>query len=286
MDINLLTIIVLIIWIIIILAYSFIPLQKFGEARIKFAGFLFLLGFGIQTLVYIEPLFQTSIFFIIASIFTVSSCSFGLIFFLDSPWEFYAIAPFSAIFNSFLISLVLFWLPMHDTILLLLIIWIIIFNGYIFIMIPLLKSLDFRKKFGILLFMIGISIETFGYFSPLVHHLKSPLLETKIVIISFRFDLSQGIIFDKIFNDAVFFIVSWIAIFTFSILSFLPDASDPDSKALQSYWEFIVIFTANCFFISLGLFWIPNIVGFIIIISILIFIDSIFIIWKRTKKNE
>ncbi|NVM03947.1 MAG: hypothetical protein HWN67_16565 [Candidatus Helarchaeota archaeon] len=284
MTFNLLTLIILAIWITILIIYIKIPLSKFAEERIKHSGFAFLLSFAVLSFVYIEPFFHHSFLFVFASIFIVSSFTFGLIFVLDSPWETKALIPFSIIFDLFLISLVLFYLPTHPTILILLSIWEIIFGIYMFGIAPFLKSIDFRKKFGILLFMIGISITTFGYLSPLIHEIKNEYISTGFTFIAWNLSLNRGLVFLTIFHDLVFFIMSWIAISTFSLLSFLPDAKDPEYEQLRNITIAVLTFTFNSFLISFNIFWIRSILGIYIIVAILIAVDFI-IIWLIIRKR-
>ncbi len=284
--VNLFTIILLAIWIAVFIVYIKIPQDKFIEERIKHSGFAFLLSFAVISFVFIEPFFHQTFLFIFAAIFIVSTFTFGLIFVLDSPWETKALIPFTINFDLFLISLVLFYLPTHPTILILLIIWEIIFGIYMFGITPFLKSINFRKKFGILLFMIGISITTFGYLSPLIHEIKNEFISTGLTFIAWNLSLNRGLEFLTIFNDLVFFIMSWIAISTFSLLSFLPDANDPEYEQLRNITIIILTFTFNSFLISINISWIRSIIGMYIIIVILIMVD-ILIIWliirKRTK---
>jgi len=62
--VNLLSLIILAIWIAILIVYIKIPQSKFVEERIKHSGFAFLLSSMLLTFVYIEPLFHRSFFYI------------------------------------------------------------------------------------------------------------------------------------------------------------------------------------------------------------------------------
>ncbi|MFX0135766.1 MAG: hypothetical protein ACFFDN_19140 [Candidatus Hodarchaeota archaeon] len=282
--VNIFTIILLAIWVAVFIIYIKIPKDKFIEERIKHSGFAFLLSFTVLSFVYIEPFFHHSFLYVFAAIFIISTFTFGLIFVLDSPWETKALIPFTINFDLFLISLVLFYLPAHPTILILLIIWEIIFGIYMFGIAPFLKSINFRKKFGILLFMIGISITTFGYLSPLIHEIKNEFISTGLTFISWNLSFNSGLVFLTIFNDLVFFIMSWIAISTFSLLSFLPDAKDPEYEQLRNITIAVLTFTLNSFLISFDIFWIRSILGMYTIVAILIVVDFI-IIWLIIRKR-
>ncbi|MHA1379521.1 MAG: hypothetical protein ACTSRG_14200 [Candidatus Helarchaeota archaeon] len=285
MTLNPLTLPLLIIWAIVFVVYIFIPVVRFGEMRVKLGIFLMLLSIAVQTIVYVEKSLHFSSLYLFASGLIIFPSILGYLICLDSHIEYKVTILFVINNDVFFISLVLFYLPFHPVIFNLLLFWIIIFTIYILLVIPLVKSIDFRKKFGILLFMIAISIFSFGFIAPLVHHLKNCFITTNISFVAFNIDINNGIVFLKIFNDLVFFIVSWMAIFTFSILSFLPDASYQDSKKLVLIMKGTILFFFNLFLVSLIIFWVFNLFIIIIILGILFFIDIIYPI-RICKQNK
>jgi len=263
---------------------SLIPVDKFGEMRVKLGFLLMLTSLAVLSIVYIEDTIHFSILFIFASALIIIPSIFGYVMCIDSSIEYKLTFLLVATNDAYYISLVLFYLPFHPIILNLLLFWIIIFTIYILLIFPLIKSLDFRKKFGILLFMIAISIISFGFIAPLVHHIKTPIFTTNLTFVAYNLDIKNGLIFLRIFNDLVFFVVSWIAIFTFSVLSFLPDANYKDNIRLGVMMKLVVLFSFNVFLISLIIFWIPSVLGIIIIISIMIFVDVVYPL--RTRKTQ